>query len=124
MQPQTEAETAASPPLTEARVVHNAEARWNLAQRVAFRFLFSYFVLFFLTGQEVVGIPFSESLVEKYTKLWYGIAVWICQHLLHIKYDFPMNGDGSGDTTFRWILLPCYLTLAAAAAVIWSVLDR
>jgi uncharacterized membrane protein YphA (DoxX/SURF4 family) len=125
MQPQPEAEKA-WPPSTEieARVERTSEVRWNLAQRVGFRFLFSYFVLFFLTGQEVTGIPFSEPLIEKYTKLWYGIAVWTGKHLLHIKYDFPMNGDGSGDTTFQWILLPCYLTLAAAATVIWSVLDR
>ncbi|HSS52054.1 MAG TPA: hypothetical protein VLX28_24190, partial [Thermoanaerobaculia bacterium] len=125
MQPQTEAERAWPPPTAiGSRSEPTGEVRWNWAQRVGFRFLFSYFVLFFLTGQEVSGIPFSESLIEKYTKLWYGIAVWTGRHLLHITYDFPMNGDGSGDTTFQWILLPCYLTLAAAITVIWSVLDR
>jgi uncharacterized membrane protein YphA (DoxX/SURF4 family) len=125
MQPQTEAERA-WPPSTEieARAEQTSEVRWNLARRVGFRFLFSYLLLFFLTGQEITGIPFSEPLLEKYTKLWYGIAVWIGKHLLHIKYDFPMSGDGSGDTTFQWILLPCYLTLAGAATVLWSVLDR
>ncbi|HSS76725.1 MAG TPA: hypothetical protein VLV54_08260 [Thermoanaerobaculia bacterium] len=125
MQPQTEAERGWQPPTKiEARVERTGEARWNLAQRLGFRFLFSYFVLFFLTGQEVSGIPFTENLVEKYTKLWYGIAVWIGKHLLHIKYNFPIDGDGSGDTTFRWILLPCYLTLAGIVTILWSVLDR
>jgi uncharacterized membrane protein YphA (DoxX/SURF4 family) len=125
MQPQTEAERAWPPPREiESRIEPAGEIRWNLAQRVGFRFLFSYFVLFFLTGQEVSGIPFSEPLVEKYTKLWYGIAVWTAKRLLHVKYDFPMSGDGSGDTTFQWILLPCYLTLAGVVTILWSVLDR
>jgi hypothetical protein len=125
MQPQTEAERAWPPPAEiEARLAQTEEVRWNLPHRVAFRFLFSYFVLFFLTGQEIVCIPFSTPLVERYTRLWYGIAIWTAKHLLHIKYDFPMNGDGSGDTTFQWILLPCYLTLAGAVTVLWSVLDR
>src|SRR6478735_1816906 len=125
MQPQTEAERAWPPPReTEPRSEPTPEVRWNLAQRVGFRFLFSYLVLFFLTGQEIGVIPFSTPLVERYTKLWYGIAVWTGRHLLHIRYDFPMNGDGSGDTTFQWILLPCYLALAAAATLLWSVLDR
>lgn len=125
MQPQTEAERA-WPPLREIapRIEPAGEIRWNLAQRVGFRFLFSYLVLFFLTGQEIALIPFTTPLVERYTKLWYGIAVWTARHLLHIQYDFPMNGEGSGDTTFQWILLPCYLTLAGAVTVLWSVLDR
>ncbi|HEV7504313.1 MAG TPA: hypothetical protein VGS07_05345 [Thermoanaerobaculia bacterium] len=124
MQPQAQAAGDAWAPEAEAPAERAVEERWSLLKRVAFRFLFSYFVLFFLTGQEVAGIPFSEPLVEKYTKFWYGIAVWIGKHLLHIKYDIVMNGDGSGDTTFQWILLPCYLTLAAAVTMIWSVLDR
>jgi uncharacterized membrane protein YphA (DoxX/SURF4 family) len=125
MQPQTEAERAWPPPTEiEPRVERTSEVRWNLAQRVGFRFLFSYLILFFLTGQEIGLIPFSTPLVERYTKLWYGIAVWTARHLLHTQYDFPMNGEGSGDTTFQWILLPCYLALAAAATILWSVLDR
>ena len=125
MQPQTEAERAWPPtPEMEPGIETTGEARWNLPQRVVFRFLFSYFVLFFLTGQEIGAIPFTTPLIERYTRLWYGIAVWTARHLLHLRYDFPMNGDGSGDTTFQWILLPCYLALAGVITVLWSVLDR
>lgn len=125
MQPQTEAERAWSPAReVESRGEQISEVRWSLARRVGFRFLFSYFILFFLTGQEVTSIPFSTPLIERYTKFWFGIAVWIGSHLFHIKYDFPMNGEGSGDTTFQWILLPCYLALAGAATIVWSILDR
>jgi len=96
--------------------------RWGLPRRIAVRFLFTYFVLFFLTGQEIAHIPFSAWPVRKYTELWYAAAVWIGRHVLHITRDFPMLGDGSGDTTFAWLLLPCYLTLAALAAAVWTLL--
>jgi len=102
----------------------NAALGWSLPRRIAFRFLFSYFILFVLTGQEIGVIPFSGSLVQRYTELWYAAAVWIGKHLLDIRYEIALFGDGSGDTTFQWILLLCYLTLAGAATVVWSVLDR
>lgn len=101
-----------------------AVPRWSLARRIAFRFLFSYFLLFFLTGQEINYVPGIAFLAQKYTELWYAVAVWIGRHLFGISYDFPLFGDGSGDTTFRWLLLPCYVTLAGVATVVWSVLDR
>jgi uncharacterized membrane protein YphA (DoxX/SURF4 family) len=100
------------------------EAHWSLARRVGFRFLFCYFFLFVLGGQEIGAIPLSEPLVEKYTAFWYAIAVWVGRHIFQITREFPMSGDGSGDTTFQWILLPCYLALAALATLVWSLLDR
>jgi uncharacterized membrane protein YphA (DoxX/SURF4 family) len=102
----------------------DAQPRWSLAQRIAFRFLFSYFVLFFLTGEEIWSLPFLPPLIEKYTVLWHAVAVWIGKHIFHIPYEIPLDGQGAGDTTFRWILLACYLALAALVTVVWSVLDR
>ncbi len=98
--------------------------RWSLPKRIGFRFLFSYFVLFFLTGQEVDHIPFSGWLIQKYTELWHAVAVWIGKHVFHIRYEIVLSGEGSGDTTFRWILLLCYLILAGAVTAVWSLLDR
>src|SRR5919106_6349047 len=120
MQPQT-VETVWPLEETEAP---EAEARWSLARRIGFRFLFSYLGLFFLTGQEIANIPGIGGVVEAYTKLWHAIAVWVGRHLLHIQYEIVMDGQGSGDTTFRWILLLLYVVLAAVAAAVWSVLDR
>jgi uncharacterized membrane protein YphA (DoxX/SURF4 family) len=56
--------------------------------------------------------------------LWHAVAVWVGKHVFHIPYEIPLDGQGAGDTTFRWILLACYLALAAFATVVWSVLDR
>jgi uncharacterized membrane protein YphA (DoxX/SURF4 family) len=102
----------------------SARARWSLPRRIAFRFLFTYFVLFVLTGQEVAQLPLLSWPSRKYTELWYAVAVWLGRHLFHVTRDIPINGDGSGDTTFAWLLLPCYLTLAAAITAVWTALAR
>lgn len=120
MQPQTKAEAEIQPQQLES----GTAAPWSPAKRVGFRFLFSYFVLFFLTGQEIHRLPFSAFLIRKYTELWHSAAVWIGKNLFEIPYEILLEGQGSGDTTFRWILLPCYVTLASVLTVLWSVLDK
>lgn len=108
----------------ETEMDMEAQPRWGLAQRIAFRFLLSYFVLFFLTGEELWSLPFLAPLIKKYTVLWHAVAVRVGKHVFHIPYEIPLDGQGAGDTTFRWVLLPCYLALAAFVTVVWSALDR
>jgi uncharacterized membrane protein YphA (DoxX/SURF4 family) len=108
----------------EPRTIEAEGPRWNALQRIGWRFLFAYFLLFVLTGEEIRQIPFLTPLFEKYTELWHAIAVGIGRHLLGIRHPIALDGDGSGDTTFRWILLLCYPVLAAAVALVWSALDR
>jgi uncharacterized membrane protein YphA (DoxX/SURF4 family) len=127
MEPQRQADPGVRTPATETPASPEEPRiprRWSLPKRIGFRFLFSYFVLFLLTGQEVDRIPFSGWLIEKYTELWHAVAVWIGKHLFHISYEIVLSGEGSGDTTFRWILLLCYLILAGVVALVWSLLDR
>lgn len=108
----------------QSETIEGGRSRGDALRGIGSRFLFVYFFLFVLTGEEVREIPFLAPLFEKYTALWHAIAVWIGRHLLGIRHDIPLDGDGSGDTTFRWILLLCYPLLAAAVAVVWSALDR
>ena len=127
MQPQRKADPDVRTPATETPASleePRIPRRWSLTKRIGFRFLFSYFVLFFLTGQEVDHLPFSGRPIEKYTELWHAVAVWIGRHVFHIRYEIVLSGEGSGDTTFRWILFLCYLTVAGVVTVVWSLLDR
>jgi hypothetical protein len=100
---------------------------WSPAQRFAFRFLFSYFLLYLVTNSPLgLPIPFHEALLRKYTALWYPVVVWVGRDLLHLHQDFYLldEGDGISNTAFGTVLFLCYLALAAMAAVVWSVLDR
>jgi uncharacterized membrane protein YphA (DoxX/SURF4 family) len=98
--------------------------RWSPATRIAFRFFFSYFVLFYIPW---IGlIPFGDLLVRKYDAISYLIVVWLEQHVLHTGYEiYLLDGQGGvSNTPYGTILFFCYVTVAAAATVLWSVLDR
>lgn len=98
---------------------------WTLAERIAFRFVFCYFVLFFLTNV-VDRIPFTGVFLRPYSALWTPIVVWVDQHVLHTGYEiYPIGGRASvNNTPYGLILFLCYAALAAAATLLWSLLDR
>jgi uncharacterized membrane protein YphA (DoxX/SURF4 family) len=114
---QIQAETEALPQEADAR------PRWNITKRVAFRFAFAYFVLYIIPFP-VEFLPFTSSLIQKYTDLWQAIVPWVGRRILHLSYEITVFQNGSGDTTYNYVQVLCFLALAAAAATIWSVLDR
>jgi uncharacterized membrane protein YphA (DoxX/SURF4 family) len=103
-----------------------ARPRWSTAQRIAFRFFFSYFCLFFIADRLVRTVPFSDLLLRKYTTVWYLIVGWLEGHVLHTGYEVQRLDDveNISNTFFGTILFLCYVTLAAVATVVWSTLDR
>jgi hypothetical protein len=86
-------------------------ADWGPVTRVLFRFAFAYWVLF------IVPLP----------PLWLALVPWVGRHLFHVdasvRYWFQAF-NGAGDTTFHYMQVFCTLVLAAAAAAVWTALDR
>lgn len=101
----------------------SGKPRWTVAKRIAFRFVFAYFVLYIIPFP-VESLPFTTALVEKYNDFWHAIVPWVGKHLLRLSYDITVFQNGSGDTTFNYVQVLCFLMLAAVATVIWSAHDR
>jgi hypothetical protein len=119
MQPQMQMQTEPGTPIQGM----DARPRWHLARRVTFRFVFAYFVLYIIPFP-IEYLPFTTALTKKYTDLWQAIVPWVGKHILHLSYDITVFQNGSGDTTYNYVQVLCFLTLAAAATLTWSVLDR
>jgi hypothetical protein len=122
-----------------------AEAPWGMAHKVAFRFVFSYVLLYLfpLTSilqwfwgpllVETTGKPqykivfwFSEQmvrLVNLYENCWQGIVPWFAAHILHLRNPVTVL-DQSGDSTYGNVKVLCFVVVAALGTVVWSVLDR
>lgn len=99
--------------------------RWSLATRIAFRFVFSYFFLFFVPGFALSWIPGGRVAAEKYSEFWDAIVVLVGESgMLHLPYEIDFEARGVNNTAYGWVLFLCFLALAAVATVIWSVLDR
>ena len=101
----------------------DSRPRWSLTTRIAFRFVFAYFVLYIIPFP-VDSFPFATAIVKNYNEFWQAIVPWVGKHILHLSYDITVFTNGSGDTTYNYVQVLCWLTLAALATAIWSVLDR
>jgi hypothetical protein len=100
-----------------------AEVVWPLWQRVLFRFFSVYFVLQIAPWRWFGVIP-GVQFVFRY----YGMATdWAVRAsnatFFHVRETLiPTNG--SGDTSYAWAQLCLYLSVAAIACLVWSIVDR
>ena len=96
-------------------------AGWSPAGRCAFRFLFAYLVLYNLPFP-VNAVPYGPLVTRWYTELWNAVVPWVGRTVFHATVSVRPNG--SGDTTYNYVQVFCFLVLAAAVAAVWSLLDR
>ena len=104
--------------------------RWSLAYRVFYRFLCSYLILYILpdTGHVnlLAHVPLSQALTRSYIRMWRAFVPWVAVHVFHLSGPATVYPavNGSGDSTLDYVQHFCYLAIAAAAAAVWSLLDR
>lgn len=104
---------------------------WSLGRRVAFRFLFVYFLLYLFPFPLNMGgflspldnISGMARLRLAYEQFWNTAMLWVGKHVLHRNQDLARTID-SGDTVFDGVKILSYAVLATAAAVTWSIWDR
>ena len=96
---------------------------WSPAQRIGFRFVFVYLILYnlpFPAGLLWGGDPLSRG----YEQLWKAIVPWVGREVLHLPEAITIFPAGSGDTTFNYAQILCFAVLALLAVIVWSALDR
>ena len=96
---------------------------WALWQRVAFRFFAVYFVLQIAPWNWFRAIP-GMSFFLRYLFI---ATDWLVRavngRFFHVR-DRLVPVNGSGDTSWAWAQLCLYVSLAAIACIVWSVVDR
>ncbi|MFL6193533.1 MAG: hypothetical protein ACJ75H_05140, partial [Thermoanaerobaculia bacterium] len=106
--------------LPEAEAVEMAQPvpAWGLAKRVLFRFAFAYLLLY--------NLPFPLSVVpfinKPFEAFWNAVVPWVGK--LTFGLDVTVRPNGSGDTTYNYLQVLCFLILAVAATAVWSLLDH
>jgi hypothetical protein len=97
---------------------------WGRARLIAFRFVFSYLALY--QFPDVIGmLPGLANLGESSPGIWQPIVSWTGKHVFHLAMALPLvTEEGSGDDTAQFLLLLCKVALAAAAALVWTLVDR
>jgi hypothetical protein len=100
-----------------------SQTNLGFAQRIALRFSFAYWLLYFLPSPFGNLIPvYGFRLTMPYNSLVRKGVHWTATNVLGISQLFT-GPTGSGDTTIEYIrLLNCFM-LACAIAVVWSAVD-
>ncbi len=99
----------------------NVPVQWGLAKRISFRFACVYFFLYIFPFP-LDYIPYVDAVAGWHQSLWHAIVPWVGKHVFGVEITVFTNG--SGDTTYDYVLAFCYAVLAAAAALVWTLLDR
>jgi hypothetical protein len=116
---------------------------WSLPRKLLFRFLCAYFALYILpfplaeaaraeflvrrwTG--VIDLtatepPTSMQWALKYGEMWQKVVRWTADNVLHLSEPLMIRPSGSGDATWNYVQVFCFAALAAAIAVLWSLVD-
>jgi hypothetical protein len=108
------------PPSTSTDTLPNV---WSRSRRVGFRFAFAYLLLYnfpFPLG----AVPFTDTIKEWYDKLWHLVVPWFAAHVLHLAKPITIFSNGSGDTTYDYVLALVTAGIAAVVALLWSIADR
>jgi hypothetical protein len=105
-------------PVSASPAVPVATTRWKFATRVAFRFAFSYLVLY--------NFPFPLNMIWDralgYEAMWETIVKAVAKQFFGITIVIAI--PGSGDTTYDYFKILCLFVVACVATLIWSILDR
>lgn len=95
---------------------------WGPVRRALFRFLLCYLVLYnFPFPLDAIPV-YGKILEESYREIWRAVVPWVGEHVLGIEVRY--RPSGSGDTTYNYVQIFCYLVLALAATAVWTLLDR
>ena len=93
---------------------------WTAAERVGFRFVFVYLVLFFF--------PFPQGLINPawlgnwFESVWRSLVPWVSERFLGIQA--APSDNGSGDTTYDYLRVGLMVLIAMMGAAVWTLADR
>ena len=102
---------------------HLSSNTWSNPKKIAFRYVFIFFALFLLIYNNGI-IPYSYIVLRYPNQLLEIIIPWIGKHILHLSQEITDFTNGSGDTTYDYVVIFTLATTALLGTIIWSVLDR
>ncbi len=98
-------------------------AQWTITQKLFFRFFFAFFLLYIFFNPNA-GVPKADWLFEKYIEPFHRLIPWIGRHILHLSKEITVFTNGSGDTTYDYLILLFLFFIAVLACLVWSIVDR
>jgi cytochrome b subunit of formate dehydrogenase len=96
---------------------------WSIYKKISFRFFFLLLSLFIILNNNGAFMVLS-SILQLPNLVLHDFIPWFSKHIIHYNYDFSIHTNGSGDTSYDWVLLLVMFLVSVTGCIIWSVLDR
>ncbi|CAN5616642.1 hypothetical protein BH10BAC2_BH10BAC2_06480 [soil metagenome] len=106
-----------------AETLANIACEWSFSKKMAFRFFFLLFVLYIFFNPNGF-LPYSDVAFEYYILPFHQLIPWIGKNILHLSTDITVFTNGSGDTTYDFVVVFFTAIIASAGCIIWTLLDR
>jgi hypothetical protein len=104
---------------------------WGAGKRVAFRFVFSLFVLCLFTRVLVTNAesdaeinPAAAMVQGLCARLWAPVIVWTGHHVLRVQRHLAYEPDGNADGIYGHVQLFAITMLAVLAVMVWTLASR
>ena len=97
--------------------------QWRFAEKAAFRFAFILlflFIIVFNNGAFILLAPLAGYITA-------GLHVfipWFAKNFLHLPQQISQFTNGSGDTTYDYVVLLVITLASIAGSIIWTFTDR
>lgn len=98
-------------------------APWPIAKIWAFRFFFLFFILFIITEPNA-GAPMLMPFYNYYIQPVHWGMIWLAAHLLHLPQPLNTFTNGSGDTTYDYLIVLSVTVTSFIGTIIWSAVRR
>jgi len=99
-----------------------APQNWSFLKKAAFRFSFIYIMQYVLFNNN--GAFFFVGAFQYFpTKVLHTLIPWFSEKVIHYKYDYTIFSNGSGDTSYDYVLILCMILTALIGCIIWTALD-
>ncbi len=100
----------------------NQAIDWSPIQKISFRFLFVYLLLYIFPFP-IDAIPgLGEWSYETAQKIWDPLVIGFAD--LFLNLEITIKPAGSGDTTYNYVQILLFISISLLVSVIWSALDR
>jgi hypothetical protein len=96
---------------------------WSSPRKLALRFFLLFFIQYIIFNPNGV-LPNINILYEIYIEPIHKLIVWFAANVLHPAKPITIFTNGSGDTTYDYVLLLFIVIAAVIGVVIWTVADR
>ena len=100
-----------------------SNSKWSLLEKMAFRFVFLYFMLFIIFENNG-AYPFWYYLMEKPNQWLQQFVPWFAKNVLYLSNEITVFTNGSGDTTYDYLIVLLVFIVSIFGAIIWSLVDR